>query len=427
MPYQVVTARWNVIEHSGLSYVRVYMNDAYSETYSLHGDTRYNEKRDTAMVSITFPEYMPGGVYKVNNLSMRDIARNGINVYFTDDPNDEPPQTIEIKTTNPDFESPVLDINNITIKAEPTIPDAPNGETLVDITFKVKDNISGYALGDMYLRDPQGVSYRFWHYPEGRGEMYFSGDPTVYKEYKQNIVLPVGSVPGTWGLAEMTIRDKAGNTQRYNFTEIVRFEVDDTPSSANKTDVNSDGKVNILDLVFVANAFDEYDAKADVNGDGVVSILDLVLVASSLGNDEMAAPSLHKNDLQNWLTLALQNDNGSYRYRQGLNVLQRLLLTAQPEKTALLPNYPNPFNPETWIPYQLAKPTDVAIMIYSTGGQVVRRLDLGHRDVGRYVNRSRAAYWDGRNSLGESVSTGIYFYELRTDRQSFTRKMIIVK
>ena len=141
----------------------------------------------------------------------------------------------------------------------------------------------------------------------------------------------------------------------------------------------------------------------------------------------MAAPSLPKNDLQNWLTLALQNDNGSYRYRQGLNVLQRLLLTVQPEVTALLPNYPNPFNPETWIPYQLAKPTDVTIMIYSTGGQVVCRLELGHRDVGRYVNRSRAAYWDGKNSLGESVSTGIYFYELQTDNQSFTRKMIIVK
>ena len=138
MPYQVVTASWQVVEHSGLDHVRVSMNDSYSETYSRYADTRYDKKTDIAMVKLIFPEYMPSGIYKVNRIRMRDIARNGINIYFTDDPNDEPPQTIEIKTKNPDFEPPELDINNITIKAEPTIPDAPNGETIVDITFKVK-------------------------------------------------------------------------------------------------------------------------------------------------------------------------------------------------------------------------------------------------------------------------------------------------
>ena len=424
LPYQVVTASLQVVEHSGLGYVQVYMNDTYSETYSRRAVTRYNRKTDTAMVKLIFPEYMPGGIYKVNRISMRDIARNRINIYFTDNPNDEPPQTIEIKTKNPDFEPPELNINNITIKAEPTIPDAPNGETIVDITFKVKDNISGYTLGSMRLRDPQGVTHHFYHYPEGRGLIYFNGDPTVYKEYKQNILLPVGSVPGIWGLAEMTITDKAGNTQRYDFTEIVRFEVDDTPSSA---DVNGDGKVNILDLVFVANAFDEYDTKADVNGDGEVSILDLVLVASALGNDDMAAPSLHQNELQNWLTLALQNDNGSYRYRQGLNVLRRLILTKQPKTTALLPNYPNPFNPETWIPYKLAESADVMITIYATGGHVVRRFDVGHQDAGRYVKRSRAAYWDGKNTQGETVASGVYFYTLTAGKYVATRRLLILK
>ena len=427
MPYQVVTASWQVIEHSGLGYVRVYMNDAYTETYSRRADTRYDRKTDTAMVKLIFPEYMPSGIYKVNRIRMRDIARNGINIYFTDDPNDETPQTIKIKTANPDFEPPVLDINNITIKAESTIPDAPNGETIVDIAFKVKDNISGYTLGSMRLRDPQGVTHHFYHYPEGRGLMYFNGDPTVYKEYKQNILLPVGSVPGIWGLAEMTFTDKAGNTQRYDFTEIVRFEIDDTPSSTNKTDVNGDSKVNILDLVLVANAFEEYNVNADVNGDGVVNILDLVLVASAFGNDDMAAPGLNKNELQNWLTLALQNDNGSYRYRQGLNVLRQLLHTSHPEKTALLPNYPNPFNPETWIPYQLAEPADVVITIYAVDGQVVRKLDLGHSEAGRYIARNRAAYWDGKNSLGEPVASGSYFYTLTAGKYVATRRLLILK
>ena len=147
----------------------------------------------------------------------------------------------------------------------------------------MKDNISGYALGSMKLIDPQGVSHHFWHYPNGGGKMYFKGDPTVYKEYKQHIVLPVGSAPGTWGLAKMNVTDKAGNWKKYDFTEIVRFETIDSPSVA-ITDINGDGEVNILDLVLVANAFGENNPKADINGDGEVNILDLVTVANAFGN-----------------------------------------------------------------------------------------------------------------------------------------------
>ena len=98
-----------------------------------------------------------------------------------------------------------------------------------------------------------------------------------------------------------------------------------------------------------------------------------------------------------------------------------------PVETALLPNYPNPSNPETWIPYQLATPSDVKITIYDTRGAVVRQLDLGHQPAGIYTNRSRAAHWDGRNSQGERVASGIYFYQLQTDNVSSLRKMLILK
>ena len=283
MPYQVVTASWQVIEDSALGFVRGAMNDTFSETYSRYGEKWYNEKTDTVKVKIIFAEYMPSGKYKLSNIWMKDIALNSINVYFTGGTDSEKPQTIEIKTANPDFDPPVVDINNIRIKAEPTHPDDPNGETLVDITFYMKDNISGYALGSMKLIDPQGVSHHFWHYPNGGDKMYFNGDPTVYKEYKQHIVLPVGSTPGTWGLAKMNVTDKAGNWKKYDFTEIVRFEITDSPNVA-KTDVNGDGEVNILDLVLVANAFGENNPKADINGDGEVNILDLVTVANAFGN-----------------------------------------------------------------------------------------------------------------------------------------------
>ena len=97
------------------------------------------------------------------------------------------------------------------------------------------------------------------------------------------------------------------------------------------------------------------------------------------------------------------------------------------EQTRLLANYPNPFNPETWIPYQLVNPSDVQITIYDTRGSVVRQLDLGHQQEGYYTSRSRAAYWDGRNAVGERVASGIYFYQFQADNVSLLRKMVILK
>ena len=98
-----------------------------------------------------------------------------------------------------------------------------------------------------------------------------------------------------------------------------------------------------------------------------------------------------------------------------------------PGETTLLPNYPNPFNPETWIPYQLAKATDVTVMIYDVRGVVVRRLTLGHQSPGFYQNRARAAHWDGRNALGEKVASGLYFYTFTAGDFTATGKMLIRK
>ena len=98
-----------------------------------------------------------------------------------------------------------------------------------------------------------------------------------------------------------------------------------------------------------------------------------------------------------------------------------------PTETALLPNYPNPFNPETWIPYHLTAPADVVLTIYAVDGRVVRRLDVGHQAAGFYQNRSRAAYWDGRNTVGERVASGLYVYTLKAGEFTATRKMLIRK
>ena len=208
-----------------------------------------------------------------------------------------------------------------------------------------------------------------------------------------------------------------------------------TESTQLKGDVNGDGTVNIQDLVLVGASIGQSGQNAaDVNGDGVVNIADLVLVAGALGTDA-AAPSLHlqslemltATDVKQWLSqaqhLPLTNDTSV----RGIFFLQRLLATLPPKENALLANYPNPFNPETWIPYQLAKPADVTLTIYGIDGQIVRRLALGHQPGGVYQNRSRAAYWDGKNAFGEPVASGVYFYTLTAGDFTATRKMLIRK
>ena len=200
-------------------------------------------------------------------------------------------------------------------------------------------------------------------------------------------------------------------------------------------DVNSDGVVNIQDLVWVASNFGQTGANpADVNDDGVVNITDLVKVAGALGN-AAAAPSLYPQlrqtltaaDVRQWLSQAQHLDLTDITSQRGILILQQLLAALIPKETALLPNYPNPFNPETWIPYQLAKPADVTLTIYAVNGQIVRRLSLGHQLAGVYQSRDRAAHWDGRNQVGEPVASGVYFYTLSADDFTATRKMLILQ
>ena len=109
------------------------------------------------------------------------------------------------------------------------------------------------------------------------------------------------------------------------------------------------------------------------------------------------------------------------------NVQAAPAATLTSAETALFPNYPNPFNPETWIPYQLAEATDVTLTIHDVSGRKVRRLALGHRPAGLYRSRGRAAHWDGRNQIGEKVATGLYFYTLTTGEFTATGKMLIQK
>ena len=208
--------------------------------------------------------------------------------------------------------------------------------------------------------------------------------------------------------------------------------------SALPGDLNNDAVVNILDLVLVASQFGATGpSAADMNGDGTVNIQDLVLAANA-SNNVSAAPTAKQSaaaTVNTWLQLARQNAASTvqtslpegFSYARGIQVLEQLARALTPETTALLANYPNPFNPETWIPYQLAKATDVVITIYASNGSIVRTLALGYQHAGMYKNRTQAAYWDGRNELGETVASGVYFYTLTAGDFSATKKMLIRK
>ena len=211
-------------------------------------------------------------------------------------------------------------------------------------------------------------------------------------------------------------------------------------------DVNQDGSVDATDVALVTAALGQtgdniLSPRMDVNRDGTVDQDDLTLVTDNLDTDGGAPSSvglftlldretlesLDRVALAGYLNTLRAESNGSAKYTQAIAMLEHVLAANRPQETLLLANYPNPFNPETWIPYHLANMSDVKITIYDVHGHVIRRLDLGHQPAGRYTTQSRAAYWDGRNNIGESVTSGIYFYQLQADNISSLRKMLISK
>ncbi len=201
-------------------------------------------------------------------------------------------------------------------------------------------------------------------------------------------------------------------------------------------DVNADGVVDVKDLVLVAENFGRSGCNpctGDINGDGEVNREDIIAVLDALDAAAAAPAAVSTTEsLQRWIDRAKQLNRTDARFQKGIAVLQNLLTTLRetetvPKATALLANYPNPFNPETWIPYRLAKEADVTLRIYAIDGTLVRTLALGHQPAGMYQNRSRAAYWDGRNAIGEPVASGLYFYTLTAGEFTATRKMLIRK
>ena len=242
-------------------------------------------------------------------------------------------------------------------------------------------------------------------------------------------------------LHESLVTDPDG-TPMINIKTDGQVTLPSTPTTETRTpafgDINSDGVVNLLDLIRVAaslgQAVPQGGNPADVNQDGVVNVVDLIKVAGALGSTA-AAPAVYTqalrtftaSDIQEWIAQAQRLNLMDPTSQRGVWFLEQLLEAFTPKETALLPNYPNPFNPETWIPYHLAETAAVTVSIHTADGKLVRTLALGQQAVGIYQDKTRAAYWDGKTEQGEQVASGVYFYTLSTADFSQSKKMLILK
>ena len=258
--------------------------------------------------------------------------------------------------------------------------------------------------------------------------------------------LSAQGVTGTGTLLQVNFKAKSGGEtelalQNFQFGSITGNSIPAGPheitiaveGQLSTGDVNRDGQVTILDLILVSQQLGKRvpaGSPVDLNGDGVVTTLDLIIVEQGIGNTAapaVATDSIDAATVEAWIAQARLEDDGSFAFKEGIENLENLLASLIPEETALLHNYPNPFNPDTWIPYQLAESAEVTLTIYDMNGHLVRRLTVGHQAAGMYRSRSRAAYWNGRNQFGESVASGLYFYTLTADDFTATRRMLILK
>ena len=347
---------------------------------------------------------------------------------------------------------------SVTVSTGPPPTLAFNPSTFADQTFPVDTLITPLQL-------PAGTggtapySYTLLPIPSGLdfdgATQLLTGTPTI-----------AGPTNTTY-----TVTDTAGDSATLNFTITVTPSgpIDPVPGSL---DVDGDGQITVIDLAIVALFYGTQvpagmNLPADVNVDGVVNILDLTAVAQGIDAANSSNQGLSLQEVETALLAAVEQaaeiaaiaeapntlSRGNLAYRnvaaaltdakqlatrdghleKGVPVvLEELLqllteMKARPEASALLPNYPNPFNPETWLPYHLAKATDVALTIYDVRGSVVRTLKIGHQPAGVYQSKHRAAYWDGKNELGEKVASGLYFYTLTAGDFTATRKLLIAK
>lgn len=212
-----------VINHSYMGFSR----GDFSYTWASWG-LPYDEPEMEGWIysDMIIPPYFPSGPYYASSINAFDTAGNDFTIRF---PEDEPTKSIDIITPDPDTKEPELDLNRISVYAEPTNPEQPNGETIVTLSFFTRDDLSGLDSGSINLRDPQGGNFNIL-FPAVPGHNYYNGDPKEWAYHTATGFLPAGSAPGIWGVEDIHLVDKAGNSRTFSFLETLVFEPDDDDS-----------------------------------------------------------------------------------------------------------------------------------------------------------------------------------------------------
>ena len=333
------------------------------------------------------------------------------------------------------FLPPTVDGNRVTLGADAVTGESNGDGTLATLTFEViAVKASTLTLSEVILANSAG------EYNDNFDDLQLVLDNPGRNPYDIN---GDGTVNDTDASLVSEAISNGSTDAKYDVNDDGKVNFDDLQlvldnRDRNPYDINGDGTVDDEDASLLTEAISNgsTDAKYDVNDDGKVNFDDLQLVLDNrapgateappiVGNLKLNAAQMARIEAQ--IDLLLATGDRSPAAIRTLIYLQQLLTTARPEETRLLTNYPNPFNPETWLPYQLSTGSDVRITIYDMSGKVVRRLVLGYQSAGYYTSRSRAAYWDGRNAQGESVASGLYFYTFTAGDFTATRKMLIVK
>ena len=219
----------------------------------------------------------------------------------------------------------------------------------------------------------------------------------------------------------------------------------DPLESFETADINKDSFIDVNDAGLIITHLrknpDQFDPDLDVNKDKIVDISDVFVIIDiiydylcevkeeklEVNNAPSKLTQSYQGTVQNLLNVVREINDGSLEYKHRIDMLEQLFIMKIPRRTILLANYPNPFNPETWIPYQLAHDSDVNIKIYNSAGMLIRQFDIGYQRAGDYTSQNLAVHWDGRSDIGERVASDVYFYTFFSKDYTATRRMVILK